>query len=103
AVVVLSDGSAPLPTTSAAAGASLAQLHVPVNTILIGAGGEEPADAGLIAIDVPRLALAGDPVTIRCLVKNLIGTTPAPKLTLTVGKEIVGARDLAVTRDGNGK
>lgn len=98
AVVLLSDGSSP-PPPAGAAGSALAQLHVPVGTVLIGADGEEPADAGLVAVDVPRVALAGDAVTVRCLVKNLV-STPAPRLTLSIGKQIVATHDLAVTKNG---
>jgi hypothetical protein len=98
AVVVISDGGSPLPGN--AADSPLAKLKLPVSTILVGADGVEPADAGLVAIDVPRLALAGDPVNVRCLVKNLVTTTPAPKLTLTVGKETIATRDLPITQDG---
>ena len=98
-VVVLSDGSSALPAASDADATSLKRLRVPVSTVLIGADGEEPADAGLVAIDVPRLALAGDAVTVRCLVKNLITGPAAPKVTLTVAKQVIATRDLAVTKD----
>lgn len=93
--VIISDGG-----TSVADASPLAKLKLPVNTLLIGADGAEPADAGLIAIDLPRVALVGEPLIVRCLVKNLIATTPAPKLTITLGQETIGSRDLPVTSKG---
>jgi hypothetical protein len=99
-VVILSDGSSPLPAVEGAGGSALARIAVPVSTVLVGADGHEPADAGLVAVDVPRLALARDAVMVRCLVKNLVAGSPPPKLTLTIAGQTVAARDLPVTKDG---
>jgi hypothetical protein len=100
AVVILSDGSSPLPVGGNVADSPLARLKIPVHTILIGADGEEPADAGLIAVEAPRIALIGDAITLRCLVKNLVVATPPPKLIVTSGKDQIATRDLSVNKDG---
>jgi hypothetical protein len=98
-VILLSDGSSPSPIETGA-GSTIARLRIPVGTILIGADGVEPADAGLLAVEAPRVALAGDSITLRCLVKNLLAAAPAPKLVITNGKAPVAARELAVTKNG---
>jgi hypothetical protein len=93
--VFLSDGCA---TWGKADLDRLALLHgIPVDTVLIGRDGVAPEDAGLVALDVPAVAVAGVPFFVRGLVLNNLPSNADAKLTVTRDNRVLAAVALPAT------
>jgi hypothetical protein len=69
ALIVLDDGSADISQADRELLSTLAETNVPLHTVLVGADGVEPKDLGLIAVDLPGIAVVGRKLDGRALVK----------------------------------
>jgi len=95
----IGDGSAPLGKVGRRALADLRKAGMPVHTVLVGADGIRPRDIGLIAVDLPALAVAGRTVMARALVGGGLGPDGRPKLVTRDGDTVLGAVDIRSSED----
>jgi hypothetical protein len=95
AAILIGDGSMPLDARGTDAARTVAELGVPVHTVLCGTPDQAPADVGLIAVDVPRIAVAGQPLTARALVKASVEDGEAAVLTVRAGKDVLATANAA--------
>ena len=86
AVVLFSDGIGGLDCTRLP--------PVPVHTVLAGRDGHEPADLALIAVEAPRVAVAGEPLTARLLLKNRLAAGSRSVVAVRVDGDMLLERDL---------
>ena len=100
AVVVLSDGSSGLIGAVRAAADNLTGMGVPVHTVLVGADGAEPADVGLVGVDLWGVAVRNDEATVRVLVKNHLARTRKARLDVRVGKRVLATTPISPGRRG---
>ena len=68
-VIVIDDGSRGLGEASELLLSALSETAVSIHGVLAGYDGVEPPDVGIIAVDLPRVAVVGRKTVARCLVK----------------------------------
>jgi hypothetical protein len=94
AIVLLDDGTAPLTEAARAAAGSGSESGVAIHAALIGTDGAEPPDAGLIAVECPGVAVAGQRVTARVLTKVILGKGTSAKLVATAGETVLAQAEV---------
>jgi hypothetical protein len=98
AIVLLDDGTTPLTDADRAALRLVREAGVTVHAALVGADGLEPPDAGLIAVEVPGVAVMGRRFVARVLVKNGLPKGSTAKLVATAGETVLA--QVAVKESG---
>jgi len=93
-VVILSDGSGGIDPSGEAVARSLREMGVPIHTVLVGSDGMAPPDAGLVAVDMPSVAVRQDEVVARVLVKNDLDANTKTTLQVRAGDAVLATMPL---------
>lgn len=88
-VVYFDDGSADLAAPERELIATLASAGVAAHSVAIGADGVEPADVGLIAVDLPTIGVVGEPIDGRALTKMRLANEQQAFLTIRQEKTVL--------------
>ena len=89
ALIVLDDGTASLTPAARAAAGNVSEAGVAVHAALIGADGFEPPDAGIVSVECPGVAVAGQRVVARVLVKSQLPKGSSARLVASVGETVL--------------
>jgi len=93
-VIYIGDGSAGLDDGTRRALSDLARARLPVHTVLVGRDGIRPHDIGLVSVDVPPIARAGRPLTVRALVQNALPPERNPRLLVRCGDTVLATENI---------
>lgn len=94
AILILDDGTLPLSEAERDLAATLGKAGLPVHAVLAGADGIEPEDCGIVAVDMPGVAVAGKKVAARALVKARLSPDRKCRLVALEGPAILAEKDL---------
>jgi len=94
--IFVSDGSTDDGEDADVAARRLTAMGVSVHTILAGRDGVAPADGGVVAVDVPRLAVQHEETRTRVLVKWRFPTPRQGAVEILSGSRLLTRREIAV-------
>ena len=99
-VILLSDATENITPLSLALSRQFSACGTPVHALLIGRDRVAPADAGLVALDMPSLVLRYRQAVARMLVKNELPPNRDCRLELRSGASLIATRKLPAERRG---